>query len=310
MIGSAVLGGGFDAAALVDGDVNDGGTGLHGLHHGFGDQFRGQSAGDEDGTHEEVGVLGGGGDVEGVGGQGLDAAAEEVVDLAQAEEVAVKDGHASAHAHGNLGGGKTHGTGAEDNDVSGLHASGAAHQEAHAAFDLGQHLSAHLGGHAAGDFRHGSEQGQEAVVELHGFVSDADDLLFEKSLGQGRFRSEVQVGVEDQAFMEEVVFRSQRFLHFHDHVAVPAFLGGSNHLSAGGDILFVGDHAAEASALLHEDGVTGFFKSMNASGSDADTEFLNFDFGGDTYTHLSASESSMLKYVLKFRVGLYSMPSL
>jgi hypothetical protein len=56
--------------------------------------------------------------------------------------------------------------------------------------------------------------------------------------------------------------------------------------------------------------VTGFFKSMNASGSDADTEFLNFDFGGDTYTHLSASESSMLKYVLKFRVGLYSMPSL
>lgn len=96
VIGSAVLGGGFDAAALVDGDVNDGGTGLHGLHHGFGDQFRGQSAGDEDGTHEEVGVLGGGGDVEGVGGQGLDAAAEEVVDLAQAEEVAVKDGHASA----------------------------------------------------------------------------------------------------------------------------------------------------------------------------------------------------------------------
>ena len=194
--------------------------------------------------------------------------------------------------------------------MSGLHASGAAHQEAHAAFDLGQHLSAHLGGHAAGDFRHGSEQGQEAVVELHGFVSDADDLLFEKGLGQGRFRSEVQVGVEDQAFMEEVVFRSQGFLHFHDHVAVPAFLGGSNHLSAGGDILFVGDHAAEASALLHEDGVTGFFKSMNASGSDADTEFLNFDFGGDTYTHLSASESSMLKYVLKFRVGLYSMPSL
>ena len=153
-------------------------------------------------------------------------------------------------------------------------------------------------------------EGQEAVVELHGFVSDADDLLFEKGLGQGRFRSEVQVGVEDQAFMEEVVFRSQGFLHFHDHVAVPAFLGGSNHLSAGGDILFVGDHAAEASALLHEDGVTGFFKSMNASGSDADTEFLNFDFGGDTYTHLSASESSMLKYVLKFRVGLYSMPSL
>ena len=90
VIGSAVLGGGFDAAALVDGDVNDGGTGLHGLHHGFGDQFRGQSAGDEDGTHEEVGVLGGGGDVEGVGGQGLDAAAEEVVDLAQAEEVVFK----------------------------------------------------------------------------------------------------------------------------------------------------------------------------------------------------------------------------
>ena len=194
--------------------------------------------------------------------------------------------------------------------MSGLHASGAAHQEAHAAFNLGQHLGAHLSGHATGDFGHGGEEGQETVVELHGFVSDTDNLLVEKSLGQGRFRSKVQVGVEDQAFMEQVVFRSQRFLHFHDHVAVPAFLGGINDLSTGGNVFFVGDHAAEAGALLHEDGVTGFFKGMNASGGDANAEFLNFDFGGDTYTHLSASESSMLKYVLKFRVGLYSMPSL
>ena len=105
--------------------------------------------------------------------------------------------------------------------------------------------------------------------------------------------------------MEEVVFGSQRFLHFHDHFAIPAFLRGGDDFSAGGDIFFVGDHAAQAGAFLHAHFMTGFHKGVDAGGGDAYTIFLSFDFSGDTYEHFDASESSMLKYVLKFRVGVY-----
>ncbi len=59
---------GFEATALIDGDIDDGGAGFHGLQLFARDQFRGGGAGDEHGTDDQIG----GGDLgRGGGGAGI-----------------------------------------------------------------------------------------------------------------------------------------------------------------------------------------------------------------------------------------------
>lgn len=76
--------GGFEAAALVDGDVDDDGEGFHGAEGIFGDEFGGGGAGDEDAADDEVGFLGEGEDVGGVGDEGGDVFGEEIGEVLEA----------------------------------------------------------------------------------------------------------------------------------------------------------------------------------------------------------------------------------
>ena len=104
----------------------------------FGDDLGGGGAGDEDPADEEVGLAGGALDVVGVGGEGEDAAVEDVVEVAEAVEVEVDERDFGAEAEGHLGGVGADDAAADDADVAGRDAGDSAEEDAAAALFLFQ----------------------------------------------------------------------------------------------------------------------------------------------------------------------------
>ena len=80
-------------------------------------ELRRRGARDQHAADEEVGARAGVGDVRAVRGERLDAAVEDVVELAQAVEVRVEDRHARAEADGHLRGVGADDAAADDHDV-------------------------------------------------------------------------------------------------------------------------------------------------------------------------------------------------
>ncbi len=292
MIGGAVAGRGFHAAALVDGHVHDGRALLHGFDHGLGHKLGRLCTGDEDRADKEIRILYAGGDIEGIGVDSLNALAKDVVNIAEAVDIAVYHGDTGAHAHGNLGSRKPHCSCADNNHMRCRHAGCTANKQAHAAGILGQHFSTDLGGHAAGDLGHGGKQRQGTVVQLHGLIGNAHDGFFQHGLGQGWFGSKVQVGVNYLARTKVFVFRSKRFLDLDNHVAGPGFGSSVHHGSAGSNIFLIGYHAAKAGPFLDQYLVACFCKGMHTGRCHADTEFLHLYFSWQSYFHTSHSFSS------------------
>ena len=101
--------------------------------------------------------------VEGVGGDGLDAAVELGVDLAQLGDVQVEHGDLGAHAQRDRGGVLPGHAAADDDDVRPGDAGHAAHQHAATAVVAHQVVRADLRGEPAGDLAHRGEQGQRPV---------------------------------------------------------------------------------------------------------------------------------------------------
>ena len=106
LVGRLGMGGGvrgLEAAALVDGDVDEHRALLHARQHLAGDQLRRGGAGDQHGADDDVGreaLL-----LQRLDGRiaGVDAAVEDVVELAQARDRAVDDGDVGAEADRHLG---------------------------------------------------------------------------------------------------------------------------------------------------------------------------------------------------------------
>src|SRR5271163_2512945 len=121
--------GGFDAAALVDGNVHDDRALLHLAHHCFGDDLGSGSAGDEDSTDDQVGIADGALDVVAVGGNGVDASAKDVVEIAEAIQVEVDQGDLCSHAEGDLRGVGANDAATDDTDVAGWDARDAAQKD-------------------------------------------------------------------------------------------------------------------------------------------------------------------------------------
>ena len=172
--------GGFEAAALIDGDIHHDGAALHAGDHVAAHEFGGGGARNEHAADDQVGVLQGFRDGPGVGGEGDDEAVEDVVEFAQAVETAVDDGDVRAHADRDFGGIGADDAAAEDGHVRRRDAGDAAEQNAAAAVGTLQILRADLHGHASGDFAHGGEQRQRAVALDDGFVGDAGDAGIEQ----------------------------------------------------------------------------------------------------------------------------------
>src|SRR6185437_3093833 len=218
--------GGFDAAALIDGDVDDDGAFFHTADHLLGDNLRGGGAGDEDSADEEVGLASGALDVVGVRGQGVDAAVEDIVELAEAVEVEIHQCHFGAEAEGHLGGVGADDAAADDADVAGRDTGDSAEQDAAAAFLLFEVSGADLDGETAGDLGHGGEEGEGVGAVFDGLVGDAGYAFFEEDVGEFLERGEVEIGEEDEAVAEVVVLLLDGLLDLDDHLGGAPEVGG------------------------------------------------------------------------------------
>ncbi len=167
------------------------------------------------------------GDGPGIGGEGDGGAAgEDVVELAQAVEIAIDDADVGAHAERDFGGVGADYASAEDDDVGGGDAGDAAEEQAAAAVRPFEILGADLDGHAPGDFAHGREQGERAVVFDDGFVGDAGGLGGEQLLGELGQRRQVQIGEQGEAGPEVIVFGGLRLFDFDDEIGLAPDVGG------------------------------------------------------------------------------------
>src|SRR5690606_4779781 len=214
-VGRGVVGGGadrLDAAALVDGDVDDDAPLLHHAQHVAGHQPRRAGSGDEHRPDEQVGAREHLEDVAQVARHRLQGAAEDVVDVLEPRVVDVEQGDPGADAERDLGRVDAHGAAAEDHDLAGADAGYAPQQHAAAAVRPFEEVSPHLRRHAAGDLAHGREQRQAAAVELHRLVGDGGGAGSQERIGQGFVGGEVQVGEEDEVIAQVAVLGGDRLL--------------------------------------------------------------------------------------------------
>ena len=138
----------------------------------------------------------------------MDAAVEDVVELAQARDRAVDDGDVGAEADRHLGRMQADDAAAEDDDLARQHAGHAAEQHAAAAIGLLQRGGAGLDRQAAGDFGHRRKQRQAAAIVGDGLVGDRRDARGQQAPGLVRIRREMQIGVEDLAVAQLRPIRS------------------------------------------------------------------------------------------------------
>ncbi len=227
----------------------------------------------------------------------MDAAAEDVVDLAQAVQVEVYEGDAGSHAEGDFGGVGADDASADDADVARGGAGDAAEQNAAAAvvfFEIG---GADLDAHASGDLAHRGEQRQVAGAVADGLIGDAGDFFLEQGVGESAERSEVEVGEEDEAFAEVAVLGLGGLFDFDDHVGeAPDVIGGADDFSAGGLEVVVGEGGECAGVGFDEDFVAAFGESFDSSRGDAYATLVIFYFFGYADNHLPCLPKPCFKY--------------
>ena len=152
----------LDAAALVDGDVDDHRARLHPADHVGGDELRGGRARNEHPADHHVRV----GDVaidRGAGGvQGVERAAELAPQRLERLGGAVDGPRIGAHPHRDVGGVGPDHAAADDDDLGRQHSRHAAEQDSAPAVDPFEGMGGGLDRESPGDFRHGREEGQAA----------------------------------------------------------------------------------------------------------------------------------------------------
>ncbi|OIQ69460.1 hypothetical protein GALL_489400 [mine drainage metagenome] len=181
--------GGLEAAALVNGDVDQHRALAHELQILALDQLGRRGAGDQHAADHQVG-----GRQEFQQGSArrehrAGAALEVGVQHGEPGRGDVHDGHVGAHADGDLGGVEAGDAAAQDDHLGGRHAGHAAHQDAASAGRRQQIVGADLGGHAPGHLAHGGEQRQAAALVEDGLIGDGGDAGGEQvGLGDDRRR--------------------------------------------------------------------------------------------------------------------------
>ena len=282
---------GFDAAALINGYVDDDSAFLHLRDHGAGDDLGSRGSGNEDSADDEVGFAGGVGHVVGVGVDALQAAVEDVIEFAEAVEIVVEERNFRTHAERNLGGIGADDASTEDADVARSYPGDAAEKDTSSAMLFFKVRGANLDGHPSGNFRHGSEEGESVGAITDGLVGDAGDLLFEKCVGKGTQGREMEVGKEDESGAEVTVLALDGFLDLDDHVGeAPDVVGRTDDLGSGGLVVVVREGGEGAGFVLDEDGVAGFYEGLDAGGGDTYAAFVVFHFLRDAYDHGCLSE--------------------
>ncbi|SKY17585.1 Uncharacterised protein [Mycobacteroides abscessus subsp. abscessus] len=284
-----VVGGGprvFEAAALIDSDVDEHRARLHLRDKAVGDEHGCLRAGDEHRTDHEVGLLDGLGECERRRVAGVDASAEAGVDGAKFGDVEVEDGDLCAHSHRDGRGVDAADTSTDDDDVGGFGAGDAAHQHAAAAFGTHEVVGAHLGSESAGDLAHRGEQGQRAVGGADGLVGDRRRLGSQQRIGARAAGREVQVGEDRLALAHESVLGLDRLFDLEEQVGLLPDRGrGVEDLCARGLEVGVVDGGPEACTCFDDHVVAALGQLGDTGGRDGDAVFVVLDLCGDADTH-------------------------
>ena len=292
-IGRLRVGGGMaglEAAALIDGDIDQHRSGLHRAEHGAGDEVRGGGSGDEHRADDEVRLRDTFGEIGLVGEAGLGARFEVDAEPFEHFGIAVEDGDIRAEAHRHLRGIEADDTAADDAHLAGRDAGDAAEQHAAPAMRLFQRGGPGLNAHAAGDLAHRFEQRQAALTAGDGFIGDTDDAGFQQIGGLFGIGGEVEIGVEDLARTQHGAFDRLWFLDLDHH-----FGGGedgrgiADDLGGGSAVMIVtGTDALPCTALdQHTMAVRGQF--ARAFGRQTDAIFVVLDLAGAADDHARLS---------------------
>lgn len=103
------------------------------------------------------------------------------------------------------------------------------------------------------------------VAVSNGLVCDANCAAFEHCVEQFAVRGEVEVGEQNLALADQLVFGFDRLLYLDDHVGYAIdFLDGGQDGCAGCDILFIRESAAFACCVLYIQCVAVTYKFLDA----------------------------------------------
>ncbi len=235
-------------------------------------------------------------------GDGLERAAEVVVDLAQAVEVPVEDVDVGVHPDGHGGGGEPGHARPENDDAGALHSGDPTDQHAPTATGSHEMVRAHQWCHASRHFTHRSEQGQRVVLRAHGLVRDGNVARGNERVGALARRGEVQVGEErlvtPQA--ESVVLLGHGLLDLADEVGrAPELVRLLDDLRPRAGELRVGHGRAVTRTLLDQHRVPGRCQLAHPGRGQGDAVLVGLHFCGHSDDH---GYSSMLLITCLMRV--------
>ena len=318
---------------LVDGDVNDNGAGVHGLHHFFGHDNGSEFAGDEGGADNDVsghdGVADSGaflfepfsGELESVaaltdsefsGNAGLEGLGAEGASLFGSGGTDVDGGDHSAETLGGGDGLETSNAGTDDDHVSGLqHADGGADH----GHELGHVAGSHEHALVTGDSGHGGQgvHGLSAgdtgdTVEGEGDAAGVAELLHGLAVhGSGGMQEgdEVLAVTEHFGFVLANFFVEEGFLNLQDDVGLGEdFVGAFDDGSASGHVFFIAEEGLVASTLLHENGGAFGDHLLHGFGGGGHAAFAVHDFSGHTDDHTFKFHGSFSYESLRFAVSI------
>ena len=181
--------------------------------------------GDQHRADHEVGVEHGLLDLEAVRGDRLDAARVVGIQFPQPLDVGVEHGDARAEADAHADGVGAGDAAAEHDDVSGMRAGHARHEQPGAAVRAQHRVRADDRRQSSGDLAHRGEQGKRAGRQLHRLVGDRGDPARHQVRGELRLRREVQVGEEHEIVAEVRVLALDRLLDLEQQLGAVPDLG-------------------------------------------------------------------------------------
>jgi len=237
----------LEAAALIDGDVNQHRARLHAFHHVRGDQLWRGRTGYQHAADDQIGTQHVLLDGHPRGVHGVERSPENAPQLIQRPGGFVDHPGIGAHADRDMGRVGTDHAAAQNNDLGGRHARYPTEQHALAAVDLLQAVCARLHGEPARDLRHRREQRQSAGRGGHRLVGDAHRTACNEIPGLIRVRRQVQIGKQGLPRIEHLALARLWLLDLDDH------LGTGEHVlrarrDAGAGRLVVGVSCPDAGA--------------------------------------------------------------
>ena len=144
-----------------------------------------------------------------------------------------------------------------------------------------------LDGHASRDFAHRGEEGQGTVLLLDRLIGDGDGAALDQCVGQFLVRGQVEVGENDLAFPDEIVFQGHGLFHVHDHSsAIVNFLRDVDNFRADFPVCLVFKSTARSGVLFHQNGMPVLDHDLHSRWSHGDAVLLGLDLFQNSYDHI------------------------